>query len=87
MIPKRKREQIILGDCLKVLPKIPNESVDLIILDPPYLTTKEQWDKKEIVNDELSNELFRVAKNSCSLYVWCGIGEKSQSLIRWFPIF
>lgn len=20
-------------------------------------------------------------------YVWCGIGEKSQSLIRWFPIF
>ena len=31
--------------------------------------------------------MFRIAKSSCSLYVWCGIGEKSQSLIRWFPIF
>jgi len=27
-----------------------------------------------------------VLKSTGSLYVWCGIGEKSQSLIRWFPI-
>jgi len=26
-------------------------------------------------------------KDTASLYVWCGIGEKSQSLIRWFPVF
>jgi len=69
------------------LPKIESNSVDLIIIDPPYLTTNEKWDKEEVVNDELSKELFRIAKDSCSLYVWCGIGEKSQSLIRWFPIF
>jgi site-specific DNA-methyltransferase (adenine-specific) len=79
--------QIYLGDCLEKIQEIDDNSVDLIIIDPPYLTTKEGWDKIEVVNEELSKHLFRVAKNSCSLYVWCGIGEKSQSLIRWFPIF
>ena len=69
------------------LPKIESNSIDLIIIDPPYLTTNEKWDKDEVINEELSKQLFRIAKDSCSLYVWCGIGEKSQSLIRWFPIF
>jgi len=66
---------------------LPNESVDLIIADPPYLTTEESWDRKEVVNSQLSSEFFRVLKPTGSLYVWCGMGEKSQSLIRWFPIF
>lgn len=79
--------QLICGTWEEHLPKIDNASVDLIIIDPPYLTTKEKWDKDEVVTEELSKQLFRVAKDSCSLYVWCGIGEKSQSLIRWFPIF
>jgi DNA modification methylase len=69
------------------LKQVPDNSINLIIIDPPYLTTSEIWDKNEVVTDGLSKELFRVAKDSCSLYVWCGIGEKSQSLIRWYPIF
>jgi site-specific DNA-methyltransferase (adenine-specific) len=79
--------KIINGTWQNEVPKIESDSIDLIIIDPPYLVTKEKWDKDEVVNDELSNQLFRIAKDSCSLYVWCGIGEKSQSLIRWFPIF
>ena len=71
----------------EILKQLPDKCIDLIIIDPPYLTTNEKWDKKEVVNEWLSQELFRVAKEHCSLYVWCGIGEKSQSLIRWFPIF
>jgi len=27
---------LIRGDCLKILPKLPDESVDLAIIDPPY---------------------------------------------------
>lgn len=27
---------LIQGDCLKVLPDLPNESVDLVLTDPPY---------------------------------------------------
>jgi site-specific DNA-methyltransferase (adenine-specific) len=79
--------QVILGDCHEKILDIPDESIDLIIIDPPYLTTKEEWDQKEVVTLDLSKQLFRIAKQNCSLYVWCGIGEKSQSLIRWFPIF
>ncbi len=30
------KDKIILGDCLKVLKKIPDQSVDLIFADPPY---------------------------------------------------
>lgn len=79
--------ELIQGDCLEKIKDIPDECVDLIIIDPPYMTTNEKWDKKEIINVSLSKELFRISKNHCSLYIWCGIGEKSQSLIRWFPIF
>lgn len=71
----------------KILPDIDSESVDLIIIDPPYLTTNEKWDKDEVVNTTLSKELIRIAKPNCSIYIWCGMGEQSQSLIRWFPIF
>jgi len=74
-------------DCLDLCKWVDDGVVDLIIIDPPYLTTSESWDQEEVVSEELSQELFRIAKPSCSLYCWCGIGEKSQSLIRWFPIF
>jgi len=72
---------------IEYLSTLPSDHIDLIIIDPPYITTSEKWDKREQVNDTLVNELYRVAKDNCSIYVWCGIGEKSQSLIRWFPIF
>lgn len=84
-----KLDVIYNEDCLgeKGMGILPDSSIALIITDPPYLTTKEAWDKKEVVNPQLSGELFRVLKSTGSLYVWCGIGEKSQSLIRWFPVF
>lgn len=78
--------KIYNGDCKQLLKKIPNDFIDLIITDPPYLTTNEKWDKEEVFNEEIVKELYRIAKDSCSIYIWCGIGEKSQSLIRWFPL-
>lgn len=70
------------------LKQVPDNSIDLILVDPPYLTTKESWDKKEVVTSELSKEFYRILKDTGSFYCWCGIGEKkSQSLIRWYPIF
>lgn len=86
--PEDYVNQIVQGDCLKVIKSIPTESIDLIIIDPPYVNvTNESWDRSETVTNELSSELHRISKQSASIYIWCGIGEKSQSLIRWFPIF
>jgi site-specific DNA-methyltransferase (adenine-specific) len=33
------------GDCLKVMPKLPSNSVDLVVCDPPYGTTTIKWDE------------------------------------------
>ena len=79
--------EVFHTNCLDLCKWVDDGVVDLIIIDPPYLTTSESWDQEEVVSEELSQELFRIAKPSCSLYCWCGIGEKSQSLIRWFPVF
>src|SRR5438876_3831087 len=33
-------DTLIHGDCLRVLPSFPSDSVDLIYLDPPFLTDR-----------------------------------------------
>jgi len=38
------RNRPIEGDCLDVLPKIPDASVDMILCDLPYGTTQNPWD-------------------------------------------
>lgn len=36
--------QVIEGDCLEVMPKIPDHSIDMILCDLPYGTTQNKWD-------------------------------------------
>ncbi len=40
-------KQIILGDCLVELSKIPDKSIDMIYVDPPYNVGKDTWDTFE----------------------------------------
>lgn len=35
---------ILFGDCLKKMPDLPSQSIDLILTDPPYGTTACKWD-------------------------------------------
>ena len=37
--------------------KLDTSSIDLIIIDPPYLTTKEHWDQTEQVNPQYSEKI------------------------------
>ena len=30
------KKEILLGDCLELLPKIESNTVDLVVIDPPY---------------------------------------------------
>jgi site-specific DNA-methyltransferase (adenine-specific) len=46
MVPKLSLNQILHGDCIKILKTIPENSVDLIFADPPY-------------NLQLQNDLYR----------------------------
>jgi len=35
---------LLNGDCLELMKTIPDGSIDLILTDPPYATTKNKWD-------------------------------------------
>lgn len=40
-------DAIHCGDCMEVLPELPDKSVDVTITDPPYGTTGYAWDKPQ----------------------------------------
>ena len=52
---------LMLGDCLDKLNEIPDNSVDLILTDPPYGTTKVAWDAL-IPFEPMWDQLKRVIK-------------------------
>ena len=37
--------ELIQGDCLEIIPTLPDQSVDLVLCDPPYGVTPASWDK------------------------------------------
>jgi len=51
------------GDCLELLPAIPDGSVDLILADPPYQTTACHWDSM-IPLEPMWAQLKRVIKRN-----------------------
>lgn len=69
------------SDCLDVIKNIKDKSIDLIICDAPYgKIINEQWDSKNGLNENILNEYWRILKDTGSIYIFCGIGEKSNSL-------
>lgn len=54
---------LLHGDCIELLPKIPDGSIDAIITDPPYGTTKCDWDKV-VPFDSLWKHYNRVLKRN-----------------------
>lgn len=53
--------KIILGDCLEIMKSIPSQSVDMVLCDLPYGTTKCKWDII-IPFEPLWKEWYRIAK-------------------------
>lgn len=76
---------LIQGDCLEKLPCIPPESVDCIIIDPPYFKcSKDAYDycfdnKTDWINWMLNitDAGFNCLKKGGSFYVFGGIGSKN----------
>jgi site-specific DNA-methyltransferase (adenine-specific) len=67
---------IFPGDCLELMKDIPDKSIDLIILDPPYNIGKAEWDKWKKQSDYVDwlgsalLEMQRVLKDNGSLYLF-----------------
>ncbi len=55
--------KIILGDCLEEMKEIPNKSIDMILCDLPYGTTRNKWDSI-IPLEDLWEQYERVIKDN-----------------------
>jgi len=55
--------KIIQGDCLEVMKGIPDKSIDMILCDLPYGTTRNKWDSI-ILLDNLWEQYCRVIKDN-----------------------
>ncbi len=83
-------DRTILGDTLKVLPRLPSEMADLIIVDPPYNLFKDFGGLRffsmsssdyEAYLDSWMGELVRILKKDGTLYV-CGDWKSSLAIQR-----
>ncbi|MEK6880935.1 MAG: DNA methyltransferase [Nanoarchaeota archaeon] len=64
---------IFWGDCFDKMQDIDNESIDLIILDPPYNINADYWDNVSKYYQwmaQVLNHSLRVLKSNGSLYLW-----------------
>lgn len=61
--------QIIHGDCLEEMKKIPDGSIDLVLTDPPYGTTACKWDTC-IPFELMWEQLKRVNKKSGAIVLF-----------------
>lgn len=71
--------EIILGDCLKVMKDIPDASVDLILTDLPYGFGRMKWDSL-IPMDELWDQYKRIRKPNTAIILF-GQGLFSAKLM------
>ena len=61
--------KLYLGDCLEVMKDIPNKSIDLILCDLPYGTTRNKWDNI-IPFNRLWGEYERVIKDNGAIILF-----------------
>ncbi|MFM7407785.1 MAG: DNA-methyltransferase [Cuspidothrix sp.] len=88
-------DKIILEDCLQMLCKLPDESVDLVVSSPPYNLGKE-YESKQALDIYLKEQILvlkqcaRILKKTGSLFWQVGsFADKGMLIpldIRFFPI-
>ncbi|NAW59650.1 MULTISPECIES: DNA-methyltransferase [unclassified Vibrio] len=86
------RATLIHADCLAYLKNLSDNTVDLILTDPPYFQVKKnawdnQWPDVDTFLawlDEVLMEFWRVLKPSGSLYLFCGskLASDTEILLR-----
>ena len=72
--------RILLGDCVQVMGQMPEESVDCIVTDPPYICRFQARDGRRVTNDDRSDwiapaftQMYRVLQPdrfAVSFYGW-----------------
>lgn len=90
--PLANRVTFVNDDCMNVLPAIKDDSVDLVITDPPWaiglkeLSGASAIDYKPFADNETEADLykkviphlFRILKEGCHLYLFFGMGRYKE---------
>lgn len=68
------KKQIIQGDCIDEMKKLPDKSIDMIYADPPYNVSKAEWDtfdatEYDVFTIDWIRECLRVLKPSSNFYI------------------
>jgi len=59
------------GDCLDIMKELPDESVDLVLTDPPYgVRKKEDWDDRDYFLTNLNKWLDECLRVTKSTVIW-----------------
>lgn len=87
---EQNMNQIVLGDSKELIKQIPDNSIDLVVTDPPYLINYKSGYRKDkdhkfcktIQNDnnpelikEIIKELYRVMKDNTAMYMFCSFDK------------
>ena len=68
-ILENKNYKLLQGDCLELMKDIPDKSIDMILCDLPYGTTRAKWD--EIIPfDKLWNCYLRIIKDNGAIVLF-----------------
>lgn len=71
--------ELYKGNCIEIMRDIPDNSIDMILCDPPYGTTPLKWDSV-IPFDLLWKEYYRIGKINCPFVIFGN--EPFSSMLR-----
>lgn len=77
---------LMLGDCLERMKEIPDQSIDLVLTDPPYGTTACKWDSI-IPLDKMWLQLKRVIKSNGTIVLFGSQPFTTKLIVSNFDMF
>ncbi|HEI4903958.1 TPA: DNA methylase, partial [Escherichia coli] len=82
--------RFVLGNCIDVMARIPDNAIDFILTDPPYLVGFRDRSGRTIagdVNDDwlqpASNEMYRVLKKDALMVSFYGWNRVDRFMAAW----
>lgn len=90
--------KVTQGDCIHVLRRLPDQCIDLVVTDPPYLVRYQDKDGRKVANDDNPRwlfpafaEIYRVLRPDRYCVSFYGWGKVEKFLAVWkelglFPV-